>query len=119
LVADFHLSDIGILHWQTKQRHAPCGILKMNVNRASIILSFASWIIYVPIVCRHPFMRYWHPLLAKTIGKYSLPHPENDRPQNVTSFSGCRFDIHVIARIVVFMKVFFIALSGKHTIYQR
>jgi len=61
-----------------QQRHAPCGILKMSVNGASTIFSFASWVSYVPIGFRYPFMRYWQPLVAKTTATCSMRHPEND-----------------------------------------
>jgi hypothetical protein len=37
LVADTHLSDIGGLYWQKQQQCAPCSILKMSVNEASIV----------------------------------------------------------------------------------
>jgi len=38
LVADIHSSNIGSLYWQKHQRHAPCHILKMNVNGASSVV---------------------------------------------------------------------------------
>jgi len=37
----------------------------MSVKGASTIFSFASLVIYVPIGCRHPFMKYWQPSLEK------------------------------------------------------
>ena len=39
LVADIHLWDNGSLYCQKQQRHAPCCILKMRVNRASTVLA--------------------------------------------------------------------------------
>jgi len=82
LVADIHLPDIGSLHWGKLQRHAPGCIWKMNVNGASTIVSFASWVIYVPIGWRHPFTNYWQPLQAKTTATWSLQHPENERERS-------------------------------------
>jgi len=58
----------------------------MSVNGASTIISFASWVSYVLIGCRHPFMRYWQPLLAKTTATRSLQHPENERHQGIKDF---------------------------------
>jgi len=77
LVADIHFSDVDSLYWEQRQRHAPYRILRVSVNRVSTIFSFPFWLIYVPIGCRHPFIKYWKPLLAKTPVKWSLPHPEN------------------------------------------
>jgi len=37
-VADIHLSDIGNLYWEKKQRHAPSRILKMSVKGVSTVL---------------------------------------------------------------------------------
>jgi len=58
----------------------------MSVNGASMIFRCAFWIIYVLIGYRHPFLRYWLPLLAKTTATCSLPHPENERQQSVNNF---------------------------------
>jgi len=58
-VADINLSDIGSLDWQKQQRNDPCLILKTSVNKASMIFSLAFWVVYVPIGCRHPFIRHW------------------------------------------------------------
>jgi hypothetical protein len=72
LIADIYFSDIGSLYWEKLQRHASCRILRMSVKGVSTIFSFESWLIYVPIGCRHPFIKYWQPLLAKTTVKCSL-----------------------------------------------
>jgi len=58
----------------------------MSVNGASMIVSFASWVRYVPIGCRHPFIKYWQPLLAETTVTRSLRHPENERQRSVNDF---------------------------------
>jgi len=58
----------------------------MSVNGASTIFSFSSWVSYIPIGCRDPFMRYWQPLLAKTTVTRSLRHPENERRQSINEF---------------------------------
>jgi len=65
LVADIHLSNMGSHYWQKQQRHAPCGILQMSVNGASKIFSLASLVSYVPIGCRHPFIKYWAAFTGK------------------------------------------------------
>jgi len=119
LVADIHLSDIGSLYWHKQQRHALCRILKMSVNGASTIFSFALWVIYVPIGCRHPFIQYWHPLLAKTKAKCSLPHPENECQWSVTSFSCCIFGNQGIAQIFAFITDLLTVLISKNTLDQR
>ena len=43
-----------------------------------MIFNFTSWIIYVRIGCRHPFIRYWLPLLKKTTATCSLQHRDNE-----------------------------------------
>jgi len=119
LVAQIHLWDIGSLYWQKQQRHALYGILRMSVNGVSMISSFASWVSYVPIGCRHPFMRYWQPLLAKTTATCSLRHPENERQQSVNSFRTCIFRDQGITRIFACITVLLTALLGKKTIHRR
>jgi hypothetical protein len=79
LVTDIHYSDIGCLYWQNQQRYAPTHILRTSINGASTGFSLASLVIYVLIGFRHPFTRYWQPLLAKTTAAWSLPHSENER----------------------------------------
>jgi len=90
----------------------------MSVNGASTIFSFASWLIYVPIGCIHPFIKYWQPLLAKTTAQCSLPHPENERQLSINSFSCCIFGNQVIALIFAFITELLTAIMGKYTIYQ-
>jgi len=58
----------------------------MRVSGASMIISFASRVVYVPIGCRHPFIKYWQPLLAKSTATCSLLHPENMRQQSISNF---------------------------------
>ena len=119
LVAEIHLWDIGSVYWHKQQRHAPCGILNMSANGASTIFSFASSVSYVPIGCRHPFMRYWQPLLAKTTARFPLWHPEYECQQRVNSYRTCIFHNQRIARIFACITALLIALLGKSTIYQR
>jgi len=119
LVADIHLSDICRLYWEQQQRHARCHILRMSVNRASTISSYRSWVIYVPIGCRHPFIKYWQPLLAETTATCSLPHPENECQQSANSFGCCIFGNQGIALIFTFIMEILTALIGKNTIAQR
>jgi len=119
LVADLHLSDIGCHYWENPQRHDRCRMLRMSVIGASMIVSFASWVIYFPIGCRHPFIKYWQPLLAKTTATCSLPHPDNECQRSVNSFSCCIFGNQAIVLIIVFIKELLTALQGKNTIYQR
>jgi len=45
LVVDINLWDIGSLSRQKQQRDAPCGILKMSVNRAATVLGLAYFVI--------------------------------------------------------------------------
>jgi len=42
----------GCDYTQKKETHAPCPILEMSVNRASMIFSFALWVIWVVSGCR-------------------------------------------------------------------
>ena len=84
-----------------------------------MIFKFAFWIIHVPIGCRHPFNRYWQPLLGKTTATCSLSHPENERQRSVNSFSCSIVGIQGIARIFVFIMELLTTLLGKNTIYQR
>jgi hypothetical protein len=84
-----------------------------------MIFSFASWLIYVPTGCRHPFIKYWQPSLAKTMAKYSRLHPENEHQQSVNSFSCCIFGNQVITLIFTFITELLTAIIRRNTIYQR
>jgi len=94
LVADIHLPYIGSLYWEKLHRHAPCRILRMSVNGASTIVSFTSWAIYIPIGWRHPFIRYWQPLLGKTTATCSQPHHENERQRSINDFQ-----LHILGNL--------------------
>jgi len=118
LVPNIHLSDIGSCYRHKQPRHPSCHILQISLNGASMIFSFASWVIYVPSGYRHPFIQYWNPLLAKTTAECSLPHPENKRQWDVNSLCCSIFGNKRIAWIVAFISELFTALIGKYTIYQ-
>jgi len=119
LVADINLSDIGCLYWDKPWRHACCHILSVSINTGSMIISFGSWVIHVPIGCRHPLIKYWQPLLAKTTATCSLLHPEYEHQWSVNSFSLCICGNQSIALIFTFIKELLTAAIGKNTIYQR
>ena len=86
LVSVIQLSDIGSLYWEELQWHAPCRILRMSVNGVSMIFGFTSWVIYVWIGCRHPFIWYLQPLLGRTTATCSLPHTANEHQWSVNDF---------------------------------
>jgi len=113
LVADIHFSDIGSLYWEKLQRHAPFRILRMIVDGGSLMFSFASWLIYVSIGCRHLFIKYWQPLLAKSTAKCSLPPPENERQWSVNSFSCCIVGNQVMVLIFALTMELLTAIIGK------
>jgi hypothetical protein len=118
LVADIRWADIGSRHRQNLPRHGPCCILWMSVNRESMMFSFAFWLIYVLIGCRHAVITNWQPLLAKTEVKCSLPHPENVCQRRVNSFGCYIFVNQDITRIVAFILGLLLAMTGKNTIHQ-
>jgi hypothetical protein len=60
----------------------------------SMIFSCAFWISYVLIGYRHPFFRYWLPLLAKTTASFSLPRPVNECQWSVNEFH-----LHIISNL--------------------
>jgi hypothetical protein len=119
LVAHIHLSNINSLYWRKWQRHLPCHILKISVNGASMTCTFTSWVIYLPIGCRHLFIRYSEPLLATITATCFLPHSKNEHRQSVNSVSGCIFGDQGIERIFEFIADWFNVLKGKYTRYQR
>jgi hypothetical protein len=91
----------------------------MSINGASTISCFASWVIYVPIGCSHPFIRYWQPLLAKPTATCSLRHPENERQWSVNSYKSCICFNLDIPQIIVRITLLLTALVGRNTISQR
>jgi len=103
---------------EKRQQHSVRLILRMSINGVSMILGFASWLIYVLIGCRHLFIRYWKPLLAKITVTCSLPHPENERQRSINSCSSSIFGYRGIVRIFVLITESFTALTGKSAKYQ-
>jgi len=91
----------------------------MSLNGASTIFSFESWVIDFPIGCRHPYIKYWQPLLAKTTGTCPLPHTENEHQPSVNSFGCCIFGPQGIALIAMFITELLTALIDNNTMYQR
>jgi len=118
LVAVMHNRHIGSLYRQKRLQHHHCPIVRLSVNGVSTIFSFASWLIYVLIGCRYPFMSYWQPSGAKTTVTCSLPHPENEGQQSVNSFMSCISRNQGITRIIAYIIEFSTPLTGKNTIYQ-
>jgi len=112
-----HNVRIGSFYWQMRLQHGHRPILSMSINRASTIFGFASWVGYVPIGYRHPFMRYWQPLLAKTTATYSLRHLENERQRSFNSCRTWKFCNQSIARIFAYITVLLTALLANNTIY--
>jgi len=119
LVVDIQLTDIGCCCWEKLRLHACCCILRMSVNGASTIFGFKFRVMCFLIGCRHPFIKYLQPLLAKTTATCSLPHPENERQRSVNSFSCCIFGIPSIALISAFITELLTAVIDKNTMYQR
>jgi len=100
------------------QQHRNYG-LKMSVNGASTIFSFASSVSYVLMSSRHPFMGYRQPLPAKITARCSLQHPENECQPSVNSFRTFIFRNEGTARMFVCVTVLLTTLLGKNSIYQR
>ena len=114
-----HHGRIGSEYSRMRFPHSYGHILSMSVNGAAMIFSFASWVIYVPMSCRHPFIRYRQPLLAKMTVTCCLQHPDHEHQQSVNRYRSCIFCNEGIARILARITVFLTALIGKNTIYQR
>jgi len=119
LVVDIDLSDIDSHYWEKLQWHAPCRIWRLSINGESTIFRFQSWVLYFPIGCRHPYINYWQPCVAKTTATYSLPHPENECQQSVNSFCCCIFCNQGIALISGFITELLTAVIDQNTTYQR
>jgi len=119
LVADINSSDIGCLYCEKLRRDVRCRVLRMNVNIASAIFRFTSWVMYIPIGCRHRFIKYWQPLQAKSTATYSLPHPENERQRSVDSFGCCIVGNQGILLIVAFRMELLTAVIRRNTMLQR
>ena len=119
LVPVMHHRRIRSFCRQMSQQYCHRPILTMSVNEQSKIVDFTSWVIYVPIGCIHPFMRYWHPLRAKTTATCSLPHAEHERQWSINSFRSCIFHNQGIAQILLHITELLTTLIGKNSIYQR
>jgi len=113
-----HNQYIVTFHRQTRKQGGHLLILRMSVDGTSTMYSAASWVIYVLIGCRDPFIRFWQPLLAESTAKCSLLHPENECQCNVNICTLCIFGNQGIARIFVLIKEVLTALIGKCTIYR-
>ena len=114
-----HSRHIGSFYRQKRLQHCHCPILRMSVNRASMIFSSASQVMQILIGCRHPLMRYWQSVGAKTTATDSLPHPENERQQRINSSWSCIIGNQGNARIFEHITELLTASIGKNTISQR
>jgi len=117
LVAVIHNCRIGSFYWQKRRQQGHCPIVGISINGASTIFSLASWVIYVPIGCRHPFMRYSLPSDAKTTATCPLLNPENKCQWSINCFRSCVFGNEGNAQILVHTTALLTALIGKNTIY--
>jgi len=93
--------------------------LRMSVNGASTIFSFASWIIYVPIGWRHRFIRYLLPLSAKTAVTCLLLYPQNKHQCSINGFKSCVLGTQGIAWMFTQITGLVTSLIVNNTIYQR
>jgi hypothetical protein len=82
-----------------------------------MMFSFASWVNYVPIGCRHPYTGSWQPLMAKRTATCSLGYPDNEHQLNVDSLRTCIVGKQCIAWIFACITVLLTALLGKNTVY--
>jgi len=114
-----HNQCIGSFYRQKRQQHGHRPILRISINRVSTIFSFESCVMYVPIGCRHPFMRHWQPLKAKTTATCSLLHPENERQRRMNSFRSFIFRNHGITWIFAHITESLTTLIGRDKLYQR
>jgi len=90
----------------------------MSVNGALTSFGFQSWVVYFLIGCRHPFSKYWQPLLPKATATCSLPRPENELQRSVNSYSCCIFGNQDIALISAFIMELLTAVIHKNSMYQ-
>jgi len=99
--------------------HGPGPILRMSFNGASRILSFVSCVIELPIGGRHPLMRYWQPLGAKTTATCSLLHLENECQLRFNRVCNWLFSNQGIVRMLEHITELLPALIGTNTIFER
>jgi hypothetical protein len=95
-----HNQHIASIYWQKGQQPGHHLILRMNVNGVSTIFTIATWVIYIPIGCKHQFMKYWQPLLAKTTVTCPLLHAANECPWSINGFASCMFGNQGIVQIL-------------------
>jgi len=109
----------GSCYTQKWWQHSHCLFVRMRISRASTIVNFECRVIYIPIGCRHPLMRYRQPLGENPTATCSLPHPENEGHKSVINCWSCIFCIQGIARILKLITELLTSLIGKNTLYQR
>ena len=106
---------IGSFSRQKRQQHGHCPSLRMSVNGETTMFPFASAVIYVPIGWRHPFVRYWQPLLGKTRATCSLPHPEIECQRCINDFQLRILGNLCSDRLQTFIYQIVVAFIGKTT----
>jgi len=102
-----------------RQQDSVRPIVKMSVNGVATIFSYSSWVVYVPIGCRDPFMRYWQLSGANRTATRSLPHSENVRQRSINSFRSCTFGNQSIVPIFAHITELLTILIGNITTYER
>jgi len=86
LVAVMHNQCIESRYRPPRMRHGHFHIVSMTFNRTSTIFGFTSWVVYIPISCSHPLMRYWRPCVARVTAARSLPPPEHEHHRSQNDF---------------------------------
>ena len=119
MVIVMHNGHISSFYWQKRYQHGHHPIVSICINGLWTILILASWVSYVPISCRSPFVRDWQPLLANATATCSLRHPGNECQRRVNRFRTCIYHNQGIAWIFACITVLLATLIGTITLYRR
>ena len=77
------------LNDQNNQRHTPYPILKMSINRASMIVGRDYWVIWGAMSCGQSYTKDWPPLLEIEKIKCSLPYLDNEHQWSIKNCWPC------------------------------
>jgi hypothetical protein len=91
IVGDINNRSIGHLYRHILERHTLYPILNLSINRESMIIGVASWVITRLIGRRQSDRHYLPPLKGKERAIHSMPHFEDGYHWRINDLWSCLF----------------------------
>jgi hypothetical protein len=113
LVAVRRILWIGCYYTLNGEYYSHCSIWTMSLNLTATSFIVPSWVIYVPISCRHQLRQYWQPRLANTTARRSLLPTENECQRSVNHIWCFKFGNWIVSCSLLGITYILAAFLGK------